>query len=271
MSNILVMSWYTLKEAFARKVFLFFLAISTFILILLLIGSSGNVKIFIHGNSSAINISPELFVSKLELEMISLLAWLCIILSIFSTASFVPIMLEKGNIDLLLSKPVSRGQLILGKYIGGLIVVFLNIAYVVLGIWLIVSIKFSIWNYSFLWSIFFFTFSFGILYSIIILAGVITRSSTLGMMLAFVIYVFLSPALYFLYNNLNLIGASGSLKAVIKVSYFIIPQISALNSHMLNNLALGIPVESYQPIYVSLIFTVLTMGIAISIFRKKDF
>jgi ABC-type transport system involved in multi-copper enzyme maturation permease subunit len=271
MNNIFIITWFTLREAFSRKVFLFFFAISTFLLLLLFISSTGNVKIFIGTNSSGSNFSSDFFVSKLELGMISILAWWCIILSIFSTSSFIPIMLEKGNIDLLLSKPVSREQLLLGKYFGGLLVVFLNIAYIVLGIWRIISIKFAMWNFAFLWAIVFFTFSFGILYSIIILSGVITKSSILGMMLAFLVYTILSPAVYFLYNNLDLIGVSNSIKILVKIFYYIIPQTSVIDNYLLNNLVLGLPVVSYQPIYVSLGFIILTMGIALSIFKKKDF
>ena len=271
MNNIFVITWFTFREALARKVFLFFFAISTFLLLLLIVGSSGNVKIFLGSFNSGDNFSAGLIVSKLELGMISILAWWCIVLSIFATASFIPIMLEKGNIDLLLSKPISREQLILGKYFGGLLVVLLNIAYIVLGIWLIISIKFSMWNFAFLWAIVFFTFSFAILYSIIILSGVITKSSILGMMLAFLVFTILSPAMYFLYNNVDLIGVNNSLKALIKVFYFIIPQTNVIDNYMLSELVLGLPIVSYQPIYVSLAFIILTMGIALSIFKKKDF
>ena len=37
------------------------------------------------------------------------------------------------------------------------------------------------------------------------------------------------------------------------------------------NIASGKAIEDYQPIFTSLVFLILTMGIAISIFRKKDF
>lgn len=273
MNNIWIMTWFTLREALARKVFIFFLIISALVLVFMAVifGSNSTIDIMTGMKHVKMNIPVGNIVSQLELLIISPLTGLCILLSIFASASFVPIMLEKGNIDLLLSKPVSRDQLLLGKFFGGLLVVFLNIAFFVLGVWLIISIKFAFWNFSFLWEIILVSFAFAILYSVIVLIGVITKGSTLGMMLAYLIYLILSPLLHFANNNINIFTTSGIVKGIVKVLYYIVPQTSEVSGTVANNIALGNPVESYNPIWISLIFIILTMGIAISIFRKKNF
>ncbi len=273
MNNIWIMTWYTLREAMARKVFISFLIISALVLIFMLVifGSNTSIDIVAGMKNAKLNLPMEQIVSQLELLIISPLTGLCILLSIFASASFIPIMLEKGNIDILLSKPVSRDQLLLGKFFGGLLVVLLNIAFLVLGVWLIISIKFSFWNLSFLWTILLVTFTFAILYSLIVLISVITKGSTFGMMVAYLIYLILSPVLHLANNNIDMFTSSTVVKSVVKIFYYIIPQTSEVSGTITRNLALGNAVDSYQPIWISLIFLVLTMGIAISVFRKKDF
>ena len=62
-------------------------------------------------------------------------AWVAIIISIVISAMFIPNMLRKGTIDLLLVKPISRPILLIYKYLGGLIFIFLNTSFIVVGIW----------------------------------------------------------------------------------------------------------------------------------------
>ncbi len=273
MKNILIMTWFTLREAMARKVFIFFLVISAIALVIfagILFSTDTSVVISgiktgnqAHTLSNAIN--------ALELLMVAPLSGLCLLLAIFASASFVPVMLEKGNIDLLLSKPVSRDQLLWGKYFGGLLVVFLNIALLVIGVWLIIGAKFGFWDFSFLLIIIVITFTFAVLYSLIVLFGVLTKGSTLGMMSAYLIYIILSPLLDLAKFRLNHFIKSDFLKTVIDVFYYIIPKTNELMGKVTVNLAAGKGIENYQPIISSFIFLILTMGITISIFRKKEF
>ncbi|HKB85633.1 MAG TPA: hypothetical protein VKD08_05665, partial [Ignavibacteriaceae bacterium] len=123
MKNIYLMTLFTLKEALARKVFLFFIGISALaIVITALIFSLVDTQSIITGieTKTGNDFLIRNIVSTLEIMIISPLAGLGLLLAIFSSSSFVPNMLEKGNIDLLLSKPVSRQQLLWGKYAGGL-------------------------------------------------------------------------------------------------------------------------------------------------------
>ena len=110
-------------------------------------------------------------------------------LQYFHRPVWCPIMLEKGNIDLLLSKPMSRTQLLLGKYLGGILVVFINIAFLIIGTWIIISLKFSYWNFNFTFVIIVITFTFAVLYSVVVLFGILFRSSVPGMMIAYFIFL----------------------------------------------------------------------------------
>ncbi len=273
MKNTLIITWFTLREAMARKVFIFFLVISSIVLLItaLIFSMMETGKIIAGLSKAAPNIDISMIVSKIELMIVSPLAGLCLLLAIFASASFIPIMLEKGNIDLLLSKPVSRSQLIWGKFWGGLLVVFLNIAFLIIGVWLIISFKFSYWNFSFLLIILITTFTFAVLYSLIILSGVLTKGSTLGMMIAYFIFIILSPLLASSQGQLGFLIQNKFWKSIIDGFYYAVPKTSELMGKVSFSLAAGTGIEDWQPVLTSLAFLILTMGITISIFRKKDF
>jgi len=273
MNNIAIVAWFTVKEAMARKVFIFFAGISILVVIFtaVILGVTDTSSII--GGFNGAKGLPETggIISKLEIVIISPLASLGLLLAIFASSSFIPIMLEKGNIDLLLSKPISRSQLLWGKYLGGLAVVFFNIALLIIGIWLSLSIKFDYYGYTFLWGILVITFTFAVLYSLIVLFGVLTRSSMLGMMFAYLIFLIISPLLNFLHNRMPGLITNEFWKNVIDFFYYIIPKTAELMNEVMHTLASGEEIISYQPIWSSLIFLAAMMGISMYVFNKKDF
>ncbi len=273
MKNIWVITVYTLREAMARKVFIFFISISVLVLLLmaLIFSMSDTVSILSNMQKGAGDASMGNVINGLELLIVAPLSGLGLLLAIFASASFIPIMLEKGNIDLLLSKPVSRVQLLLGKYLGGLLVVFLNIAFLIIGVWLIISLKFSNWDLNFLTTILTVTFTFAVLYSMIVLFGVLTKSSTFGMMMAYFIFLILSPGLSALNGRLSLLISSEFWRTVIKGFYYIIPNTSELMGSTTIGLATGRGIESYSPILTSFLFLLVMIGASLWVFNKKDF
>ncbi len=269
MRNIFIISWFTLREAMARKVFMFFAGISILVLLgSILVFSLVDTQTFISAaNQGQSDLILKEIVAGLELLIISPLAGLCLLLAIFSSASFVPVMLEKGTIDLLLSKPISRPQLLTGKYLGGLLVVFINILFLIVGVWLIISLKFSYWDFSFILVSLTVTFSFAVLYSIIVLFGVITRSSILGMMVAYLIFLILSPLLQLYKADVE----NGIAKTILDGLYYIIPQTAELMGKLTVDLASGHGIDNYSPVITSFFLLVLVLSFSIFLFRKKDF
>ena len=105
-------------------------------------------------------------------------------LAVFASAGLIPSVLEPGRIELLLSKPVSRTHILLGRYVGNVLVVSCNIVYLVLGVWIILGIKTGIWSPLFLISIATTIFAFAVLLSVVILIGVLFESAALATMVA---------------------------------------------------------------------------------------
>jgi hypothetical protein len=112
-----------------------------------------------------------------EFYLVSLTGTAAILLvGVVVTSFFIPNMLRKGHIDLLLVKPITRPYLLLCRYVGGLSFVFMSLVFLVVGVWLLVGIRTGVWGPGFLYSIFLITFQFAILYAFSTFLGVFTRS-----------------------------------------------------------------------------------------------
>jgi ABC-type transport system involved in multi-copper enzyme maturation permease subunit len=109
--------------------------------------------------------------------VISIGSWVVILAGVIISSFFIPNMLRKGTVDLLLVKPIHRWALLLYKYIGGLTFIFINNVYAIVGIWLVLGLRSGIWANWFLLLIFVLTFFFAILYAVSTLMAVLTRSS----------------------------------------------------------------------------------------------
>jgi len=272
MNNILTITNLTFREAFARKIFIFFFVMSTIVLLVITgIFSSTDATSFtavmkVRGPNHQMVGS---IVGALKLILLTPLYGLGLFLSIFSASSFIPDMLEKGNIDLLLSKPVSRAQIIIGKFFGGSLMVFVNIAYLVFGLWLLLGYNFNDWSASLLYAVLIITFTFMLLYSLMILLGILSKSSVLAMMVSFAIFVVFSPLLS-ARETFGVLINSDVVKSILNILYYIVPQTSELGT-MMSSAALGNGIENLQPLIVAFIYICIMLGSSIIIFNKKDY
>lgn len=118
-------------------------------------------------------------------------AWVGLLVGVIITAFFIPNMLRKGALDLLISKPIGRGRLLVYKYCGGLTFVFLLSVAAVGGTWLVLGLRSGHWNPLFLLVIPLLTFTFALLYAVSTLVAVLTRSAVTAMLVTIVFAVLL--------------------------------------------------------------------------------
>lgn len=109
--------------------------------------------------------------------------------AILVTSSIIPQTYEPGAIDLLLSKPVSRSLLFLTKFAGGCAFIALVAAYFIVGLWLIMGLRFEMWNGRILVCIPIFLFLFAIYYSVSALAGVVWRNAIVSVVVSILFWV----------------------------------------------------------------------------------
>jgi len=120
-------------------------------------------------------LSYQLFV--LSQNVMSFGAWIAILVGVVITSFFIPTMLAKGTIDMLLVKPIRRWAILLYKYVGGLTFIFLNSLYAMFGMWLMLGLRTGVWAHGLVLLVLTLTFFFAILYAISTLVGVLTRST----------------------------------------------------------------------------------------------
>ncbi len=272
MKNILLITTFTLREALARKIFIIFFVVSSLVITGFAIGFAlfdynSYVQIKVGKLTEQAILSEILF--GIKGMIVGPLFGGGLLLSIFSTAGIISYLLEKGNIDLFLSKPISRTQLILGKYFGGIAIVFINVAYAIIGLWILIGLKFNNWDLSFLYSIITITFAFALIYTVIILCTILSRGNVLALVVAYVIFFILSPLLAsreVFYN----ISHNEVLKVTLDALHYIIPQTSELGTLSTKLATQGI-IANTEPIWVSCILLILILSGSIFIFNKKDY
>lgn len=262
----------TFREAISRKVFLFFFGISSLVILLFLLFFSLSS---VEGMIGMMNLSEDKnsirsIIIGIQVFIIGPLYAGGLFLSIFSASSFIPNMLEKGAIDLLLSKPISRATLLLGKFLGGTLIVFLNIAYLVSAIWLMISLKFEIWNIEFLYTIVLITYIFMIFYILMMFIGILTQSSIFAMIISYLVFFIFSPILAYRENITTSLITSSFGKILVNFFYYIFPQTSELGSITLD-LAAGVSVNNWTPILTTTLWGIAMAVLTLYIFQRKNY
>jgi ABC-type transport system involved in multi-copper enzyme maturation permease subunit len=104
--------------------------------------------------------------------------------AILVTASIIPNTFEAGSIDFLLSKPISRVLLLLTKFLGGCTFILLVASYFIVGIWLVIGIRFQLWNHRILMTIPLFLFLFSIYFCVSTFAGLRWKNATVSIVMS---------------------------------------------------------------------------------------
>jgi ABC-type transport system involved in multi-copper enzyme maturation permease subunit len=100
-----------------------------------------------------------------------------LLMALVWTAGFVPTFLDPSAASVLLAKPVSRRQLLLGKYLGVLAFVGFELVVFVVLTWLALSLRTKVWDMRYWWCIPLLLIQFAVFYSFSVLLAVLTRST----------------------------------------------------------------------------------------------
>jgi ABC-type transport system involved in multi-copper enzyme maturation permease subunit len=107
-----------------------------------------------------------------------------------ATAFFLPRALEKGAAENVFAKPVSRGTVLLTRYLAGLFFVGLLAVLLVFGMHAGLMIVSGYSDPGFLWSAVTLVYLFGILHAVSIVIGVFTRSSVTALLTTMMFFAF---------------------------------------------------------------------------------
>jgi len=131
------------------------------------------------------------FVGALVTQLIAgqYLCWVGIILALVATASTYPALMESGAVEVLMSKPMSRYKVFLGKYLGALVFVFLQAVIFVVLTFLVIGTRWHYWLFGYLWLIPLVVVLFSYVFSLSALFGVLTRSTVTTLMLTMLVWI----------------------------------------------------------------------------------
>lgn len=226
-------------------------------------------------NGAPTEIDAATLVRGIQIAMTWTLYPIGVMLGVFATASLVPHMLEKGTIDLLLSKPVSRPVLFGSRYLGALLVAGANLLYFVGGVGVILAFKTGVWNGGFFLAGLLMTVYFGTLLAFLVLVGSLLRSTTIGIMSSAAVY-FVSLMVAFPHANADWPAlltsriARFTTQSVVEILYHALPRTYEVGS-MVTSLVLNKPIVSWMPVVWTLLSGAGALALAIVHFRRTDF
>jgi ABC-type transport system involved in multi-copper enzyme maturation permease subunit len=271
--KLLAIIEHTFREGLARKTIIGFFIISSVFLVIALLAAIFTPSTIEMNNPKGVSetidlIGDEAVVSQIQAFLTGFINFAALVLAIFATASILPNTMEKGSIDLLLSKPLSRNEILFGKTAGSLLIVFANVAYYILGMWLIFGIRTGFWNFGFLAVILSITYTFLVLYAPMLVIGIASRSSALTIIILYVFLFLISPILEGR-EMLAQIASSDTIKHVLDFFYYPLPKPDALGN-LSNTLVMHGKID-WMPVWTSGLSAIGMYVFAIYLFRKKDF
>ena len=263
----------TFREAFARKIFWGFFGCATAIILFFVFlmkidvveGALATISLF--GNESRAT-DVNLLVRGVHGALAAFLYGVGLFFAVFASAGLIPTIFEPGRIELLLSKPVRRGHILLGRYLGTLLVVSFNLLYLVVSIWLILGIKTNIWTYQFLFSTALAIFVFSVLLTIVLLVAVLSESAVLATMVTF--GVMIAGMIVAQKSLLERLLTSEWSRNVVRALYYALPKVWDLGA-MGRQLVIGAPVESWAPIWSSALFGAVTLTAGLLVFARRNY
>jgi ABC-2 type transport system permease protein len=264
----------TFREALARKIFWGLFGLSALMILFFLfllkidIVEGGLAAVSLFGKTASRTADVDRLVRGVYGGIATFLYSWGMFLAVFASAGLIPSVLEPGRIELMLSKPVSRTHILLGRYVGNVLVVSCNVIFLVLGIWTILGVKTGIWSPSFLIAIATTVFAFAVLLSVVVLIGVLFESTALSTMVTVALMI-ISPILAQTTVMLKLLSSEWS-RQIWRTLYYSLPKVYDLGKMTLDAIQ-SREFNGYMPIWTSGVFGVVVLALALWAFSRRDF
>lgn len=184
------------RELNARKLFWLTLALSLLVVVVFgMIGltPTGLKIVFWDLDSQFINskmIKPDVFYKGIYtgFGVKFWLTWVAAILALVSTAGIFPELITSGSIDLVLSKPLGRLRLFITKFFAGLLFVALQVSVFSVACFFVIGVRGGVWEPGLLLAIPLVLCFFSYLFAIVVLLGMLTRSTIASLLLTLLIW-----------------------------------------------------------------------------------
>ncbi len=193
--------------------------------------------------------------------------WIGIVLALFATGGLVAALSERGQVDVILTKPISRSAVLAGRLLAVMAVMLALTTYLFGAVWLVMSIKSGLWNPRFLLAIGAVFGMFAVVYGVVTLVGVWSGSGPLSFIVTLgVLFVSLILAIPTLQEQVSAVW-----RPVVWGGYHVLPKFGSVGTTLVPQLATGGAVGSLYPLLSSFAFGAVCYALAFVLFSRKDF
>lgn len=190
------------------------------------------------------------------------------------SAGYYPAMLESGAVDIVLSKPIDRLRIYLGKYVGGLVLFTLAIAGCYLVLFFGVGLRLGVWMPRVFLLLPLQVFSAAVLFAMIAAVGVYTRSSTLSLVIGYGVYIVIDSGLNALFQAQKSAALFGGedwwFFKMVDVAGYLLPNFGQLKQAAVTSV-LNMPLMEWRPVIVGGVWAVLFLGLGYFRFHRSDY
>ena len=193
--------------------------------------------------------------------------WVGILLALFATGGLVASLVERGQVDVVLTKPLSRSAVLAGRLAGVWLVMLGLVVYLFGAVWLVMSLKSGLWNPRFLLAIPVVFGMFAVMYGVVSLVGVWSGSGPLSLIVALgLLFTTLVLAIPGLPEQID-----RTWRPLVQGAYHLLPKFGSVGTLIVPQLATGQPVVSLYPLLSSLAFGAACYAGAFVLFSHKDY
>jgi ABC-type transport system involved in multi-copper enzyme maturation permease subunit len=198
---------------------------------------------------------------------------LLVFVAVMSTAGLFPRMLRRGTADYYLSRPVSRAELYLHKLIaievvyGGAVVVCAAVLYVTL--W----ITYGLAAPALLWVVVGALVSLFVWLSFTVFVGLMSGSVGMTISATFVLWIaqkLLSGWYGTWREGLSEFLNSRLVVGILDTLYYVLPKIGDMET-VFRQIAFADSVDSWLPVWSTLLFAVAMMWLTVAMFQRRDY
>lgn len=212
--------------------------------------------------------------------------WVGILLCLFATGGLVASLVEPGQADLLVSKPLSRSAVLGGRLAGVALVAFALLTYLLGAVWLVMSVKTGVWNPRFLLAIGAVFAMFAVLYGVVTLVSVWSGSGALALIVTLgVVFATLVLAIPNLFLSVD-----PAVRPLVEGLYVVLPRFPSVGARLVPFLATGTDfaaaaagtadgaqpgppslVAALTPLFTSVAFGAACYAGAFFLFNRRDY
>jgi len=274
--RILTILLHTFLELRAKITLIILVAISALVLLGVALSLSAaetadGVTLMIFGNPLGQPVPPDAIatlVAQIQTTLAGGLMTGVFLFGIIATASLIPDALEKGTVDMYLSRPMWRWELLLGKHLGATAVLGATILAFMAGLWLVVGLRVGYWNHALIPAALLITLVFLTLYALVVFLAVVSRSTPVAILGAFLYHFIIDGILQSREHTLYLLSENGIYRAVLDGLYYLFPQVSAMQAAIAQTIAQGSP--GWEPLLQGLLSATAWFVAGAALFGRQD-